>query len=274
MILVTGASGHLASLVLTHLDARGVTAIGGSRSPAPGHRRLDFDEPRSIDLTDVTTLVLVSAGYAEDDVVIGRHRAVIDAAVRAGVEHVVYTSLSAAGDHLALATAHRATEQLVMSSGLGWTILRNGLYAELFGGLLARTGDGHLESAFGDGALAAVARDDLAESAAIVAADPGAHDGQILDLVGAPVTAADVAGQLGTQHRTISLGDYRARLLGSSELLAFQPPMLLSIATSIRHGFMADASPDLEQLLGRPITDPLAVAAEVVPSLDASIVVR
>jgi NAD(P)H dehydrogenase (quinone) len=268
MILVTGASGHLASLVLTHLDARGVAAIGGSRSPASGHRRLDFDDPRSIDLTDVTTLVLVSAGYAEDDVVIGRHRAVVDAAVRAGVEHVVYTSLTAAGDHLALATAHRATEQLVMSSGLGWTILRNGLYAELFGALLARTGDGHLESAFGDGALAAVARDDLAESAAIVAADPGAHDGQILDLVGAPITAADVADRLGTQHRTISLGDYRARLLGSSELLAFQPPMLLSIATSIRHGFMADRSPDLEQLLGRPITDPLAIATEVLSGTD------
>ena len=263
MILVTGASGQLASLVLAHLDDRGVEAIGGSRSPAPGHRRMDFDDPDTIDLSGVTTLVLVSAGYAEDDQVISRHGAVVDAAIRAGVEHVVYTSLAGAGDHLALAPAHRATERLVQDSGLSWTILRTGLYAELLGGLLSWADDGHLESAFGDGGLSAVARDDLAVAAATIAADPSAHRGSVLELVGTPVTAADVAGRLGVEHRTISLADLRGRLLASDDLLPFQPPMLMSIATSIRHGFMDATSPDLEQLLGRPLTDPLTVAAEV-----------
>jgi NAD(P)H dehydrogenase (quinone) len=263
MILVTGASGQLASLVLDQLDARGVEAIGGSRSPASGHRHLDFDDPGSIDLTGVTTLLLVSAGYAEDDVVVARHRAVVDAAVRAGVSHVVYTSLAAAGDHLALAVAHRATERLVMQSGLGWTILRNGLYAELFGGLLTWT-DGHLESPFADGGLSAVARKDLAVAAAIVAADPESHRSGVLELVGTPVTAADVARRLGVEHRSISLGGYRDRLLASDELLPFQPPMLSSIATAVRHGFMDATSPDLENILGRPIADPLTVAAAAV----------
>ncbi|MEU9060848.1 NAD(P)H-binding protein [Streptomyces sp. NPDC048430] len=90
----------------------------------------------SLDLAGVSTLVLISAGYAEDDQVVTRHAAVLDAAVRDGIGHVVYTSLTTAGDHLGFALAHRATERLVRASGLPWTILRNGLYAELFGGLL------------------------------------------------------------------------------------------------------------------------------------------
>lgn len=263
MILVTGAGGNLGSATLAALHARGVPATGGSRSPGPGVRRLDFDDPAGLDLTGVSTLVLVSAGYAEDDLVVARHAAALAAAVRDGVRHVVYTSLTTAGDHLGFALAHRATERLVRESGLSWTILRNGLYAELFGALLMWTGEG-MESAFGDGALAAVAREDLADAAATVAADPAPHSGRSYELVGTPVTAAQVADRLGVPHRTIGLGEYRRRLLDETAgLLPFQPPMLTSIATGIRHGFLGGTSPDLARLLGRPVRDPLAAAVAV-----------
>ncbi|MFF6789153.1 NmrA family NAD(P)-binding protein [Streptomyces filamentosus] len=263
MILVTGANGNLGSAVLAALRASGAAAAGGSRTPGEGIRHLDFDAPEGLDLTGVSTLVLVSAGYAEDDRVVARHGAVLDAAVRDGVRHVVYTSLTTAGDHLGFALAHRATERLVGASGLPWTILRNGLYAELFGGLLTWAGDG-LESPFGDGALAAVAREDLADAAALVAADPARHAGRVLDLVGTPVTAGQVAARLGVPHRTIGLGEYRRRLLEDAPgLLPFQPPMLASIATAVRHGFLDGTSPDLTDLLGRPARDPLATAAAV-----------
>lgn len=261
MIMVTGANGELASLILQELADRQVPALGGSRTPADGQRRLDFDDPASLDLTGVSTLVLVSAGYAEDDQVITRHRALLDAAVRDGVAHVIYTSLTGAGDHLGFALAHRATEHLVKASGLGWTILRNGLYAELFGALFTWTPDG-LESAFGDGALAAVARADLAAAAAAVAGHPTAHVGRTYELVGDPITAGDVAERLGVAHRAIGLGEYRARLLADDALLPFQPPMLASIATSVRHGFLSGSGPDLVGLLDRPLTDALAVAAD------------
>ncbi|MEV6325913.1 hypothetical protein AB0M45_32820 [Nocardia sp. NPDC051787] len=266
MILVTGANGHLASLTLAELRARGVEAVGGSRTPGDGVRRLDFDSPATLDLQGVSTLVLVSAGYAEDDQVIARHGAVLDVAVRDGVTHVVYTSLTTAGDHLGFALAHRATEQLVKDSGLEWTLLRNGLYAELFGALLMWTPSG-VESAFGTGALSAVAREDLAVAAAIVAAAPAAHAGKTYDLVGDPITANDVADRLGVTHNTIGLGEYRARLLASDELLLFQPPMLASIATSVRHGFLSNTSPDLRDLLGQPLIDPLTVAADSAAAL-------
>jgi NAD(P)H dehydrogenase (quinone) len=260
MIMVTGANGQLASRTLQELTEREVPASGGSRTPAAGQRRLDFDDPASLDLSGVTTLVLVSAGYAEDDQVLARHRAVLDAARRDGVTHVVYTSVAGAGDHLGFALAHRATERMIQGSGLGWTILRNGLYAELFGALLIWTPDG-LQSAFGDGALAAVARADLAAAAAVVAGDPAPYAGRTYDLVGEPVTAAAVAGRLAVAHRVIGLGEYRARLLADPALLPFQPPMLASIASGVRHGFLGATGPDLARLLGRPLTDPLAAAA-------------
>lgn len=266
MIMVTGANGQLSSLTLQELAARGVPALGASRTPAAGQRRLDFDEPGALDLGGVSTLVLVSAGYAEDDRVVARHRAVLDAAVRDGVTHVVYTSLTGAGDHLGFALAHRATERIVGASGLDWTILRNGLYAELFGALLTWTPEG-LESAFGTGALAAVARADLAAAAAAVAAAPGTHAGRVYELVGEPVTAADVAARIGVAHHTVGLGEYRARLLQDDALQPFQGPMLASIASGVRHGFLGDTGPELRELIGRPLTDPLAVAAGTASAL-------
>ncbi|WP_017581524.1 NAD(P)H-binding protein [Nocardiopsis valliformis] len=266
MIMVTGANGQLSALTVQELAGRRMPVVGGSRTPATGQRYLDFDWPDSLDLGGVSTLVLVSAGYAEDDQVIARHRAVVDAAIRDGVDHVVYTSLTGAGDHLGFALAHRATERLVRDSGLAWTILRNGLYAELFGALLTWTPEG-LESAFGSGAVAAVARADLAVAAAVVAAEPGAHAGRVYELVGEPITATEVAERIEVDHSTISLGEYRSQVLRETALLPFQPPMLASIASGIRHGFLGGTGPELRDLLGRPVTDPLTVAAEAASAL-------
>jgi len=266
MIMVTGANGQLASLTLHELAARDIPAVGGTRTPTERQRFIDFDDPARLDLTGISTLVLISAGYAEDDRVITRHRTVLDAAARDGVAHVIYTSLTRAGDHLGFALAHRVTEQLIRTSGLPWTILRNGLYAELFGALLTWTPAG-LESAFGDGALAAVARADLAAAAAVVASDPPAHRGATYDLVGEPITASGVAARLGVTHRTIGLSEYRSRLLAADTLLAFQPPMLASIASSIRHGLLRDTGSDLRRLLDRPLTDALGVAADIAAAM-------
>ena len=172
MILVTGASGRLASGVIGRLRERGADVVGGSRTPGDRMRRMDFDRPGELDFRGTDTLVLVSAGRGEDDVVIGRHTAAVAAARRDGVGHIVYTSVTTAGDHLVHAVSHRATERAIRESGLAWTILRNGMYAEAFAMLLNWGEDGALESPYGSGALAAAARDDLAEAAAVVAADP------------------------------------------------------------------------------------------------------
>ena len=260
MILVTGANGQLASLTLRELRSQNVAVTGGTRKPGEGERLMDFDDPASLDLTGIDTLVLTSAGYAEDDRVIARHAAVVGAAVRDGVTHVIYTSLVREGDHLAFALAHRATERLIRESGLRWTFLRNGLYAELFGGLMGWR-DGALETPFGDGRIAAVARADLAAVGAAVASDPAPHAGRTYELTGPPIDAAEVADRLGVPLATIPLGEYRSRLLSDPGLLPFQPPMLASIATGVRHGFLSESGPDLTDLLRRKPTDTAAVAA-------------
>ena len=265
MIMVTGASGQLGSLVHTELLQRGLSPLAASRHPvrfAAMGRRFDLDDASTLDLSGVTTLVLVSAGYAEDDVVIARHDRVISAAEDQGVAHVVYTSLVGAGDHLGFALAHRWTERRLRRSPLSWTVLRNGLYAELFGQLNAPV-EGVVRAPFGDGALAAVARADLAEVAATVAADPSAHRERTYELVGTTtVDAAGLAAELGAVYSPTSLGQRRAELAVAG-LLPFQPAMLMSIYSAVSAGFLAGTGGDLTDLLTGPPrpTSPIAVAA-------------
>ena len=260
MILVTGATGQLGSAILQHLRATGADAIGSSRSGADGMRRIDLDDPATMSFAGVDTLVLVSAGEAEDDVVTARHDSAITAAERDGVGHVLYTSVAADGDHLAFALAHRWTERRLACSSVPSTVLRNGLCAELFGALLTCRGS-RLESAFGDGALAAVARGDLAEAASVVAREPKAHAGRTYDLVGAAITADDVARRAGVPLDRIDLTARRASYEGAG-LKPFQPAMLMSIHSAVHHGFLAETSADLQTLLGRAPVDAVQAAAD------------
>ncbi|SEF12344.1 NAD(P)H dehydrogenase (quinone) [Arthrobacter alpinus] len=262
MILVTGASGQLGSAIVESLKVAGVPLISGTRSPVVGSsdRYVDFDDPGTLDFTGVETLVLVSAGYAEDDVVIARHERVVTAAQRDGVQHLIYTSLATAGDHLGFALAHRWTERRIQESGVQWTILRNGIYADLFGALMAPD-DGVITSPLGKHGVAVVTRGDLAAAAAIVASNPKEHAGRIYDLVGShAVTAEEVARYAGLPYKPESL-DVRRKTLNTSGLLPFQPSMLLSLYSSAAHGFLKGTGSDLEQLLGRPLTDTVPVAA-------------
>ncbi|MFC7549394.1 NAD(P)H-binding protein [Plantactinospora sp. GCM10030261] len=268
MLLVTGASGALGSLIHRGLTVRGLTPLAGSRTPdhlGVQGRWIDFDDPAGPDLSGVRTLVLISAGYAEDDVVIARHDRVITAAEKAGVEHVVYTSLAAAGDHLAIAIAHRWTERRLRASALAWTILRNGLYAELAGQLAAPRG-GVISAPWGDGGIAAVARQDLADAAVRVAAEPTPHRNQVYELVGpAAVTAADLATALGVRYAPVTLAERRSAL-AAADLLPFQPPMLMGIYSATAAGFLSGTGGDLEPLLGRPPRDPLPIAVAAASS--------
>lgn len=262
MLLVTGASGHLGALVHAGLVEQGLSPLAGTRTPARFGalgRLVDFDDPATLDFSGVQTLLLISAGYAEDDIVIGRHERVITAAEHAGVEHVIYTSLTGAGDHLAFALAHRWTEQRLQRSSMTWTILRNGLYAELFGQLAAPV-DGAIMAPFGDGALAAVSRQDLADAAVTVAADPRHHRNHVYELVGSTILmAADLATALDVPYKPISLTDQRTAL-ASANLLPFQPPMLMSIYSAVAAGFLDRVHGDLTSLLARAPRHPLSIA--------------
>ena len=84
------------SAVLAELRARGIPAVGGSRTPSAGQRHVDFSVPDSLDFNGVDTLLLVPAGAQEDDRQIAFNRAAVEVAARDGVSHLVYTSLTGA----------------------------------------------------------------------------------------------------------------------------------------------------------------------------------
>jgi NAD(P)H dehydrogenase (quinone) len=274
MIFVTGASGGLARLVLARLASRGdVTA--GSRtteqvSAAVPVRRVDFDDPASLTpgLAGARVMLLVSAGYGEDDVVIARHAAAIDAAEQAGVRHIVYTSLSGAGDHLAFALPHRWTERRLMAGRADWTILRNGLYAEMsVPGAAEAAATGRLTGPLGDGRLAAVAREDLADVAAKIVADPASHHGKVYELVGThAIGGADIARAVAeatgkdTAYEPGSLTQLRTALTIAG-VPDWQVPIVVSTYSSIAAGFMAGTDGDLTDLLDQAPRPALAVIA-------------
>ncbi|WP_151484209.1 NAD(P)H-binding protein [Streptomyces albicerus] len=258
MILVTGANGALGRLVADELASRdeAVDVVLGTRSPrSTAERRVDFDDPASLDFTGVDTLLLISAGYGEDDTVIARHGAAISAAEKAGVRHLVYTSLSGDGDHLTYALAHRWTERRLRRGPLAWTILRNGLYAEFLADIAAAGPDGTIAAPLGEGRLAAVARADLAAVAARVTAEPELHAGQVYELVGEhALGGAELAAAIGGSYEPGSLGATREAVIAAGQALPYQVPMLLSTYSAVAGGFLDGSGIEnnaLRGLLGR-----------------------
>lgn len=268
MLLVTGTSGGLGGAVAARLADRD-DVLRGSREPrGPGARLVDFDRPETLPvaLDGVDVLLVVSAGYAEDDVVRARHGAVVDAAATAGVRHVVYTSLAGTAERLTIALAHRWTEARLAGAPFDVTILRNGLYAEvpvaLAVGFTAQP-DGVFAASWGDGAVSVVHRDDLADVAARVAAEVhddvragrrSGHAGRVYELAGdARLTGSDVAALVGGRYEAAPLG-------GTWDALAagvppYQVAHAASIFATLGAGFLARGEDDadhLAELLGRP----------------------
>jgi NAD(P)H dehydrogenase (quinone) len=276
MILVTGATGGLGKLIVERLTGHGDVVVG-TRSPeeVPAGmpaRHIDFDDAASLadGFAEVDTLLLISAGYGEDDTVIARHGAAIEAAEKAEVRHIVYTSLSAAGDHLTYALPHRWTERRLMRGTADWTILRNGLYAELLAGFAVADPDGRLTVPLADGRLAAVAREDLADVAARVVAEASSHVGRIYELVGEHAIGGEdlagvLAGATGTavSYEPGTLAQAR-ETFSASGAAAFQVPMVVGTFSAIASGFMGGTESDLAHLLGNHPRSALAVITAMV----------
>lgn len=281
-IAITGASGQLGRLIIDHLIARQGPdgLIGLARNPDAANlpvrtRAADYDRPETLGpaLAGVDTLMLVSGSE------IGRrtaqHRAVIEAAQTAGVRGIVYTSLLHADrSPLSLADEHRETEAMLHASGLAVTILRNGWYQENHtGSIPAALSLGALYGAAGEGRIAAAARNDYAEAAAVVLTGEG-HEGQTYELAGAPAftlteLAAEISRQTGREIPFVNLpeADYAAALAGAGLPAPFAAALASFDALAAEGALMGDGTV-LAQLIGRP-SRPLsdAVADAVTASL-------
>ena len=135
-------------------------------------RQGDFSKPDTLDAAfkGGDKLLIVSYPSIAHELRVKNHVAAIDAAKRAGIKHVYYTSLMFASDsQAAVMQAHLDTEKYLKESGLTYTIIREGIYSEsysLYFGYWNPSRGSEVKVPDGDGGIAWVCREDLGEGTA------------------------------------------------------------------------------------------------------------
>jgi NAD(P)H dehydrogenase (quinone) len=274
MIALTGTTGQLGRLVVENLLRQNVnpaSIVAIVRNPAKAEnlsaqglqvRQADYADETALTaaLKDVQRLLLISSSELGQRT--AQHGRVIAAAQRAGVSEIVYTSLlHADSSSLDLAQEHLATEQQISTSGLSFTILRNGWYTENYtASIPAALAHGALVGCAGEGRIASAARADYAEAAALVLSNPAPLHNAIHELAGdESYTLSEMAAETSRQSgKTIPYQNlpeevYRDILLS----VGLPEPLASGLArwdVAASHGALFDDSRQLIQLLGRPTT--------------------
>lgn len=277
MIAITGATGQLGRLVieqlLNEIPASQLVALVRNPAKAAGLaaqgvtvRAADYSDAASFDhaLTGVEKLLLISSSEIGRRVV--QHRNVIEAAKRAGVSTLVYTSLLHADTSpLSLAREHVDTEALVRASGIPFVVLRNGWYTENYTvSVPSAVAHGAFAGSAGDGRIASAARADYAQAVAVVLTHP-IVSGTVYELAGdIAYTLTELAAEISRQtgktipYANLPEATYRDILLkaGLPEGLAAG---LASWDVDASKGALFDDGRQLSRLIGRPTT-PLAAS--------------
>ena len=261
-IAVTGATGEVGGRVARRLAERGVAqrlvVRDAFRAPdLPGAEVREVPggyadgEGLGAALEGVRELFLVPAGEAPDRV--AQHLTAVDAAVAAGVERIVYLSfLGAAPDAtFTLVRHHWATEERIRASGVRWTFVRMSLYMDF---LPAMFQEGVLRGPAGDGRVAAVLRDDVADAVVAVLTTDG-HDGQTYTVTGpAAFSLPEAAALLGARFEDETVEEaYASRAhLGP----AWEVEGWVTSYVAVREGDLDVVTGDVRRLTGR---DPVAL---------------
>ncbi|WNI17195.1 SDR family oxidoreductase [Actinacidiphila sp. ITFR-21] len=272
-IVVTAATGHLGRLVIADLLAGGtpagrITAVvrDADRAADLAARGVevrigDYDRPETLkNAFRAGDRVLFVSG-SEVGRRVPQHTAVVEAATGAGVALLAYTSVLGGPDaDFTLADEHKATEELILGSGLPYTFLRNGWYTEVYTQGLGRVLEqGEVVAAAGDGRIASAARADYAAAAAAVLTGEG-HENRAYELSGDTAWSlaeyAAVVGELAGKeivYRPVTPQEQQAGLVaaGLPEGLA---AILADVDRAIARGLIAGTSGDLSRLIGRPTT--------------------
>lgn len=280
-ILVTGATGQLGRLVidelLRHLPASRIVAA--ARNPAAagdlGERHVelrpaDYGDPGSVDaaMVDIGRVLLISSSAVGVRVL--QHRNVVEAAKRAGVGLLAYTSILRADTNpMQLASEHRGTEALIRASGLPHVFLRNGWYTENYTrSIQAAVEHGVVLGSAGDGLISAAARRDYAMAAAhaLLAETPAFS--KTYELAGDSAFtmsqyAAEVARQSGKPvvYRNLPEAEYKVALQGFGLPEGFAAILADSDAQAAK-GALFDEGGALGKLIGRPTTSLAQVVAD------------
>ncbi|MFZ5896122.1 MAG: NAD(P)H-binding protein [Myxococcota bacterium] len=271
-LLVTGAAGKLGRRTVELLLERGqFNLIATSRTPdsladlsqrGVDVRRADFDDAAGLKAAfqGAERAVLVSTDAVVEP---GRRQRQQRAAVRAleaaGVRHVVYTSLpNASASAVSIAPDHADTEAALEASALGYTILRNNVYAEMLASSLQRAlAQGKLFHARGAGRIAYVTRDDCARVAAAAVAETSNDARATFDVSGPEALDANQLAALASSISgrplvavALSPAEFRQSLLSHGV-----PPVFAELAVSFdvaaERGELASVSDSVRRFTGR-----------------------
>lgn len=269
---ITGATGAFGRLAVQHFLALGIapeSLVAVVRDEEKARdlkdkgivvRRGDYTDPASLSaaLQGVDRLLLVSGNEIGQR--FAQHKNVMDAARKAGVRLIAYTSIIQADTSVnPLAGEHNATEEYLKATGTGWIILRNNWYAENHGGDVASARQtGVVAAGAGKGKIGSALRSEYAEAAvkALVAGEAG----RTWELAGPLWDFDEFASTLGkilgtpVSYRSITEGE-KARMLQGLGMPGGVAAFFAAVDTSIAAGSLAHTSGDLETLLGRRPAD-------------------
>lgn len=284
-IVLTGASGNYGRAFTDRLIAMGRAKdlILITRTPAKLADRAeqgcevrygDFDKPETLQaaVTGADKMLLISGTRVGARVV--QHQAAIDAAARAAVKHIAYTSFIGIDDPANPAEVrhdHIETEQLIRASGMAWTMLRDAHYADA---MILMAGPGVIQSGqwisnAGDGREAMVWREDCVESAVSVLTGEG-HEGCIYNITGPELqTFSEVTAILsevtGRPIAYVSVDDAQQYAMFDAIGIPRRPvddqavggipwnsDDMVTFGQAIRQGFLQVCTNDVERLTGRP----------------------
>lgn len=268
-ILVTGATGQLGSRIVQQLVKKTspgqVVAAGRNAAKAPQgveFRNLDYSQPATIDaaLKGISRVILVSGSEVGKRV--AQHTAVIEAAARAGVKLLAYTSILKGKDSpLQLAAEHIATEAALAASKVPYIRLRNGWYSENYLGTAPIAIQyGVLQSASGTARISTAPRDDYAEAAATLILRDDHEPGQAYELAGSTSFTKQQYAELLTRKsgKPVAVKDLTEEQYAAALLQAGLPEVFAKILADSDarsgEGWLFDDSRTLEKVIGRPTT--------------------
>lgn len=271
MIAITGASGNLGKATLFFLlkaaSAKDIVAV--VRDPSKMEelsstgiqiRQGDYENPSSMEqaFSDCDTVMQVSsAAYGEQ--ADRQEQNVVNAAVKSGVERIVYVSTLNPGKekHFRAASTCGATENAIMESGLQYSFFRNSMYMEtipLFAGNALT--DGKIYYPAGEGRISFASRMDIAEalSGELLRKRSG---NEVFHITGSSAAGFDTVAALLRSEKSLP-GEYIdipdesfAEVLADSGMDEEGVNFYISMANSIKADEFAGVHDDLEKLLGR-----------------------
>ncbi|MFC1501957.1 SDR family oxidoreductase [bacterium] len=263
---VTSASGRLGAAIVRQLiklfDNDKVVAI--ARTPEKAKylgveiRKADYNLKSQFDetLADIDTVLLVS-GMNAPDKRIQQHRNVINAAKDVGVRKIVYTSIvgnKKGSTFSPIIASNRQTEEDIKSSGLNWSIGRNGLYIEPDVEYLDRyIKEGKIANCAGQGSCAYTIREELGYAYSKMLLEDK-HNGKIYNLVGEAITQRQLTDyfnktfKLKLVYESLSVEEYQANR--TAELGEFLGKIIAGIYSSIRNGDL-NVKSDFREAAGR-----------------------